>query len=194
MIFAIVFLLLLVLVIGWRCRKLVADIRILEQTAKNRTKDLLRKNRQLEKAEQQICILKKQGIKLEEIGQAKSRFFADVCHEFRTPLTLIMGTLEQILDPRGDRLEENVRMMSRNSQRLLHLVNQCSYFLTITVVNLKPDMGILMKMILNNCLFIKRIRGILYQTTLDNRCNLILGSNHNDSIIHEIIVNIQIFE
>jgi predicted ATPase/signal transduction histidine kinase/DNA-binding response OmpR family regulator/tRNA A-37 threonylcarbamoyl transferase component Bud32 len=62
---------------------------------------------------------------LEEMGRAKSRFFANISHEFRTPLTLIMGTLEQILDGTpGEVLKSQSHLMLRNSQRLLNLINQ----------------------------------------------------------------------
>ncbi len=62
---------------------------------------------------------------LEEMDKAKSRFFANISHEFRTPLTLIMGPLEQILsDNPQEEMKAKARMMLRNSRRLLNLINQ----------------------------------------------------------------------
>ncbi|MGE5342572.1 MAG: protein kinase domain-containing protein [Candidatus Omnitrophota bacterium] len=64
---------------------------------------------------------------LEEMDKAKSRFFANISHEFRTPLTLIMGPLEQLLtEPREQdaELHKKLSLMLRNSQRLLGLINQ----------------------------------------------------------------------
>ncbi len=62
---------------------------------------------------------------LAEIDRLKSRFFANISHEFRTPLTLISGPLNGLL---AMETEENKRrsmsMMLRNSQRLLRLINQ----------------------------------------------------------------------
>ncbi len=62
---------------------------------------------------------------LEEMDKIKSRFFANISHEFRTPLTLIMGPLEQRLSESTDQRQiEEMRMMLRNSHRLLNLINQ----------------------------------------------------------------------
>ncbi|MFQ5651430.1 MAG: two-component regulator propeller domain-containing protein [bacterium] len=65
------------------------------------------------------------GEKLRELDQLKTRFFANISHEFRTPLTLIVGPLQQLMDKVPD--EESQRMlgmMQRNTRRLLQLINQ----------------------------------------------------------------------
>ncbi len=57
--------------------------------------------------------------------EAQSRFFANISHEFRTPLTLIIGPLEQILNNNPDNdTRSKADLMLRNSRRLLDLVNQ----------------------------------------------------------------------
>ncbi len=60
-----------------------------------------------------------------QIDQLKSRFFAHISHEFRTPLTLLMAPLQtrmQIADKQEDKLE--FQLMFRSANRLLTLVNQ----------------------------------------------------------------------
>ncbi|MGY3342690.1 ATP-binding protein [Bradyrhizobium sp. USDA 4459] len=62
---------------------------------------------------------------LAELDRAKTAFFSNVSHEFRTPLTLMLGPLEEILGSRrgGPELLEQVELAHRNGVRLLRLVN-----------------------------------------------------------------------
>jgi len=63
--------------------------------------------------------------KLREVDQLKSRFFSNISHEFRTPLTLIEGPVRQIMDGTfAGNLKQHCQMILRNSHRLLGLINQ----------------------------------------------------------------------
>jgi signal transduction histidine kinase/DNA-binding response OmpR family regulator len=63
---------------------------------------------------------------LTELDRAKTTFFSNVSHEFRTPLTLLLGPLADVLD-RSPGLSDDDRktlgLAQRNAQRLLKLVN-----------------------------------------------------------------------
>ncbi|MEM7370243.1 MAG: two-component regulator propeller domain-containing protein [Bacteroidota bacterium] len=61
-----------------------------------------------------------------EMAEMKTRFFTNITHELRSPLTLITGPLEQLKEEEelGGRLKEMVASIHRNGQRLLGLVNQ----------------------------------------------------------------------
>jgi signal transduction histidine kinase/DNA-binding response OmpR family regulator len=68
---------------------------------------------------------RRRALELAALDQAKTNFFSNVSHEFRTPLTLILGPLEDLLEdpslPEAQR--ERLRPMHRNGLRLLKLVN-----------------------------------------------------------------------
>src|SRR3989337_1124116 len=63
--------------------------------------------------------------KLHEVDELKSRFFANISHEFRTPLTLILGPVKQIIErTKEDRTRDDLKVVRKNANRLLGLVNQ----------------------------------------------------------------------
>ncbi|HEY5749748.1 MAG TPA: tetratricopeptide repeat protein [Chryseolinea sp.] len=63
--------------------------------------------------------------KLKELDLVKSKFFTNISHEFRTPLSLILGPLEKKLSKGGNGEEnESFKLMHRNARRLQHLINQ----------------------------------------------------------------------
>jgi ligand-binding sensor domain-containing protein/signal transduction histidine kinase len=64
--------------------------------------------------------------KEKEIYQAKIEFFTNVAHEIRTPLTLIKGPMEKMIKSAEEipAFEKNLKIMARNTDRLLNLTNQ----------------------------------------------------------------------
>ena len=61
----------------------------------------------------------------EETDRIKSRFFANISHEFRTPLTLILGPSENILNQSpNENITKQAGAIKRNANRLLGLINQ----------------------------------------------------------------------
>ncbi|MCB9341337.1 MAG: helix-turn-helix domain-containing protein [Lewinellaceae bacterium] len=72
-------------------------------------------DRRLEQAETQ---------RLKELDVMKNRLYANITHEFRTPLTIIMGMAKQVKENPGDWFSDGMDMISRNGENLLGLVNQ----------------------------------------------------------------------
>ena len=67
---------------------------------------------------------------LAAIDRAKTAFFSNVSHEFRTPLTLMLGPTEDALD-QGSLEGESLKMVHRNQLRLLKMVNNLLDFARI---------------------------------------------------------------
>ncbi len=76
---------------------------------------------------------------LAELDRAKTTFFSNVSHEFRTPLTLMLGPIEDALrTPSRALTGENLQTAYRSSLRLLKLVNSLLDFSRIEAGACKP--------------------------------------------------------
>ncbi len=67
---------------------------------------------------------RQQAERLMELDRQKTEFFQNVSHEFRTPLTLMIGPLESVVEKKEGLPYEQSAIALRNSRRLLRLVNQ----------------------------------------------------------------------
>jgi PAS domain S-box-containing protein len=78
----------------------------------------------------------------EELDEPKTQFFANVSHEFRTPLTLMLGPIEDSLadleEPLGPRQRERTTMVLRNRLRLQKLVNALLDFSRVEAGRMQP--------------------------------------------------------
>lgn len=67
--------------------------------------------------------------KREEVHQLKLQFFTNISHEFRTPLTLILGPLEKLIrEEQATTKLHSYKLMQKNAYRLLDLVNEVMDF------------------------------------------------------------------
>lgn len=80
---------------------------------------------------------------MEKLNQAKLQFFTNISHEFRTPLTLILGPVQGLLDTEiaGKFVRDQLLMINNNAQRLLRLVNQLLDFRKTESGNLKLEVA-----------------------------------------------------
>jgi signal transduction histidine kinase/ligand-binding sensor domain-containing protein/CheY-like chemotaxis protein len=86
-------------------------------------KELEDKNNEISSQRDELILLNN---KVREINQKQLSFFTNISHEFRTPLTLIISPLERLIDKfKNDNETENIlKILNRNAQRLLLLINQ----------------------------------------------------------------------
>ncbi len=87
--------------------------------------------------QQQIKFEQKEASRLAELDTLKTQFFTNISHEFRTPLTLILGPLIDMKQRFPG--EQIVELMERNGQRLLGLINQLLDLSKLEAGQLKPE-------------------------------------------------------
>lgn len=79
-------------------------------------------------------------VKMQELDQVKSDFFANISHELRTPLTLILGPLKSLYNGKQNKdVKESVNLMIRNAEMLLRLINQLLDFSKIGAGKMKLE-------------------------------------------------------
>jgi signal transduction histidine kinase/ligand-binding sensor domain-containing protein/DNA-binding response OmpR family regulator len=105
------------------------------------TRKLIQQREQMKFAIQQE---RQEAIRMHELDMMKIKFFTNVSHEFRTPLTLILTPIEKILRQTTDNDQQNqFRLIQRNAKRLLNLVNQLLDFRKMEVqeIRFNPSEG-----------------------------------------------------
>ena len=72
----------------------------------------------------QLALEHREAERLKELDAVKTKLYTNITHEFRTPLTIILGMAKQVRDNPKDWFREGLKMIIRNGNNLLHLVNQ----------------------------------------------------------------------
>ena len=134
--------------------------------------------------------------KREEISQMKIRFYVNISHELRTPLTLIVAPLQELLDRISGHWEhERLLYVQRNTNRLLHLVNQLMDFrrAELGIFELRAVYSNAYKRILNcfmNYESLSKRKDIDYNfyTELQDK-NVLFDENYLDLIANNLLSN-----
>jgi len=94
-----------------------------------------------DKVKERTSELEQKNLQIMEMDHLKTRFFSNVSHEFRTPLTLIISPLEDILtkESMSERNRVTMERMHRNAVRLLGLINQLLDLSKLDAGNMKLE-------------------------------------------------------
>jgi signal transduction histidine kinase/ligand-binding sensor domain-containing protein/DNA-binding response OmpR family regulator len=145
------------------------------------------------KMKQQMEMKNFEADKLREVDKMKSHFFANISHEFRTPLTLIKGPVKQMLDEKFvGNIKEQYKMILRNSDRLLGLINQ--------ILDLSKLESGEMKLKVSKTDIIKYLKGLVQSFSsfaerkkislkFDNKIKILMGYIDHDKL-EKIITNL----
>ncbi|MBI2469304.1 MAG: response regulator [Candidatus Rokubacteria bacterium] len=139
---------------------------------------------------------------LKEMDRLKTEFFANISHEFRTPITLTLGPLEQILAGRHGEVSEAARdqlqVMLRNQERLLGLINQILDLAKLEAGDMQlsaapmPDMNRFVEERANQFRPIAERRGIELRVSLDPRvrgADLYIDREKFDRLVSNLLSN-----
>ncbi|MBN8851615.1 MAG: hypothetical protein BGO55_04880 [Sphingobacteriales bacterium 50-39] len=84
---------------------------------------------------------RREALRVHELDRMKIKFFTNLSHEFRTPLTLILSPVDKLIRSMEDAGRRQLAMtIERNAKRLLHLVNQLLDLRKMEVNELKLNM------------------------------------------------------
>lgn len=116
--YLVLFVLFIWSIVRLNSRRLIIEKKALEQVVTERTVEINEQKNSLEK----------QAKKLQELDKVKSRFFANISHELRTPITLINGPVDAMIKGEygkvGDSLVEGLNVVKNNGLSLSTLVNE----------------------------------------------------------------------
>jgi len=85
---------------------------------------------------------KQEARRVQELDKLKLKFLTNLSHEFRTPISLIMGPADQLLSSQKDGKDiDRLQLIRRNSRRLLNLVNQLLDFRKMEEQELKLQLS-----------------------------------------------------
>jgi len=171
--YGILIILLIMRYVKWKAGKLKKENIELGKMVKERTKKIKEHQKKIEAQkkliEEKNKKIKERNRKIIKMDRIKTRFFTNISHEFRTPLTLILGPVEEIMEDQriSVKTHKKLEMVRRNTRRILDLVNQ---LLDISKVDSgkmmmhlkKADISKTLRMITGSFLSLAETKGIIY--------------------------------
>ena len=158
-------------------------------------RERLKSNLRLEKVERE-----KEHFELEkakEIDKVKSTFFANISHEFRTPLTLIKGPVQELMEEFGahPKVKERLNLVQRNADLVLKLINQLLDLAklesgTLTVEKTENDLNAFLRAVTGSFSSLALQKNIILKTELpQERMVLSFDKGKVETILINLINN-----
>ena len=134
--------------------------------------------------------------KLHEVDEIKNRFFANISHEFRTPLTLIFGPAKDIMDEtKESKTKQRAGIIRRNADRLYGLVNQLLDISKLEAGKMKLEaieqniIPVLKEMLISYSSFAERKKIALQFNSPVENLNVYLDRDKLEKIISNLLSN-----
>lgn len=180
-------------------RRLFRQNELFEMKITNANEELNKSNHlvnsQKQMIEEQNNALLKSEAELKKLDIAKSHFFANISHEFRTPLTLLLGPLGDHIRKAVDPAEkEQFIVMKRSATRLLNLVNQLLDLSRLESGMLKlqasySDLGAFVKRLTSQFMSIAESRQIEFRINIPQGVFLWFDADKVEKIVTNILAN-----
>jgi signal transduction histidine kinase len=155
-------------------------------------RERLKSNLKLAKVEQE-----KEHFELEkakEVDKVKSTFFANISHEFRTPLTLIKGPVQDLMEEFADHpnVKERLKLVQRNADLVLKLINQLLDLAklesgTLTVEKSESDLNAFLRVVTNSFSSLAFQKNITLETELPQQRKLV---SFDKGKVETILINL----
>lgn len=131
--------------------------------------------------------------KLNELNELKSRFFANISHEFRTPLTLIKSPVQSLqAEISNENQQSKLDLIDKNSNRMLELVDQLLELSKLDSGKLKlilkeGNIGLFLHSIVESFTFQAKENKLLFTSTIEKN-----KENHHfdKDVIEKIVTNL----
>ncbi len=170
------------------------------RTAQNRKRLNEQIGKQKEQVEKDKVLIEQQAAKLKALDLAKSRFFSNISHDLRSPLSLILGNYEQIKKDKDNyftsKTEAYLEVADKNAKRLLYLTDEINELtkleegklkLNPVHVNISPYLNMLVSIFKSTAEY-KSI-SIQFESELDDNATLLLDPIHFEKIIYNLVSN-----
>ncbi len=155
-------------------------------------RERLKSNLKLAKVEQE-----KEHFELEkakEVDKVKSTFFANISHEFRTPLTLIKGPVQEMLEEYAEhpKIKERMKLIERNADLVLKLINQLLDLAklesgTLTIEKSDNDLNSFLSIVTNSFSSLAFQKNISLKSELPQQRNLV---SFDKGKVETILINL----
>lgn len=134
--------------------------------------------------------------RLKDLDEFKTKLYTNISHEFRTPLTLILGPTENQLANESISApdKKNLTLIQRNAKRLLNLVNQLMDLSKLETGHLKlnvqnDDLGILLKQIASSFQFKTKEKNINFKIGIPKMADAWFDKDIVEKIVTNLLAN-----
>ncbi len=139
---------------------------------------------------------RKQMEALRELDHLKTKFFSNITHEFRTPLTLIKGPAKALYEKERDpESRQMLNLIQNNSDRLLKLINQLLDLAKLDAHEMKlnlavVDLGEMVRSTASQFTSMATSRGVAYEVLVEEDMPLVLADGAKlETVLSNLISN-----